>query len=606
MTTTTYTISQLREAYLSKQFSAKQYLEQQLAAVKSDINNCWISTISEQQLADYLAALEQQDIAELPLYGVPFAIKDNIDLAALPTTAGCKEYSYQPSDSAFVVKQLIAAGAVPLGKTNLDQFATGLVGTRSPWGAVKNSFDPSMISGGSSSGSAVSVALGQVCFSLGTDTAGSGRVPAALNNILGLKATKGLLSCSGVVPACKSLDCVTLFAHTSDDLNLLLDVAGQYDADDCYARPNQKANQSQYYQPLQELTSLKIGVPKASNLSFFDNPETEKLFGQSLKQLQRLGAELVEIDFEPFLAAAKLLYEGPWVAERYAAIQEFFEKDPSQCLPVIQTIIGGATKHNAVDAFKAFYQLQAYKVVCDKLVKQVDAIVTPTAGSSYSIAQLQEDPIQLNSNMGYYTNFMNLLDYSAISVPAGFYQNQQGNTQSFGITLFSDAYCDRKILSMAALVQQDNGFNLGASKQALPAPQTPASIEDDYMELAVCGAHLSGLPLNFQLTERAGQLVNATQSASAYKLYALAGGPPARPGMIRDEEHGVAIEVEVWRLPKQHLGSFLQGIPHPLGLGKIELADGSWVNSFICEGYATTTAKDVSEFGGWRAYMASL
>ncbi|MDO6685004.1 MULTISPECIES: allophanate hydrolase [unclassified Agarivorans] len=602
----TYTISQLRKAYLNKQFSAKQFLQQQLAAVNNDTNNCWISLISEQQLNHYLDTLEQQNIADLPLYGVPFAIKDNIDLAGLTTTAGCKEYAFQPSESAFVVQQLIAAGAVPLGKTNLDQFATGLVGTRSPWGAVKNSFDESYISGGSSSGSAVSVAKGQVCFSLGTDTAGSGRVPAALNNILGLKATKGLLSCSGVVPACKSLDCVTLFAHTTDDLNLLLDVAGEYDAKDCYARPNQADNTINHYQPLSELTGLKIAVPKAENLAFFGNAATEQLFGESLEQLRRLGAELVEIDFEPFLAAAKLLYEGPWVAERYAAIEAFFEKDPSQCLPVIQTIIGGAKQHDAVGAFKAFYQLQAYKVICDQVVKQFDAIVTPTAGSSYTIEALNQDPIQLNSNMGYYTNFMNLLDYSAISVPAGFYQNPQGKQQSFGITLFSSAYADRRLLSMSALIQQDNGFALGASKQPLPTLDAVAPCEDQMMELAVCGAHLSGLPLNGQLTERAGQLIKATHSAAVYKLYALAGGPPARPGMIRDEQNGVAIEVEVWRLPKQHLGSFLQGIPHPLGLGKIELADGTWVNSFICEGYAAATAKDVSEFGGWRAYLASL
>lgn len=527
------TLTQLRTAYLNQQTSPAAYLQQQLEAARNDSHNCWISLIDDSQLAIYVRALEAQNIEDLPLYGVPFAVKDNIDVAGLTTTAGCKEYAYSPTSNAFVVDALIKAGAVPLGKTNLDQFATGLVGTRSPWGAVTNSFDPEYISGGSSSGSAVSVATAQVCFSLGTDTAGSGRVPAALNNILGLKATKGLLSCRGVVPACKSLDCVTIFAHSTDDLNVLLDVAGQYDSQDCYARANVASNTSSHYQPVQKLTGYRIAVPQAGQLAFFGNQENQQLFAESLTQLQDLGAELVEIDFEPFLIAAKLLYEGPWVAERYAAIESFMQQDASRCLPVIQTIIGGAKEISAVDAFKAFYKLQAFKKQCDPIVEAVDAIVTPTAGSSYTIAQLAADPIQLNSNMGYYTNFMNLLDYSAISLSAGF----QSSGLPFGITLFSQAHHDRKLLSIAALLQQHDGYPLGATGQPLPplAELSTLASSSETIELAVCGAHLSGLALNHQLLERGASLLKQTTSASCYRLYALAGGPPARPGLIRDE-----------------------------------------------------------------------
>lgn len=409
---TLVTVAATLAAYKSGQTTPAEHLKAKLAEAQGDNTNSWIELISESQLEGYLSALAVQSPDSLPLYGVPFAIKDNIDLAGLPTTAGCKEYSYLPEQSAFVVEQLIKAGAVPLGKTNLDQFATGLVGTRSPWGATHNSFNPDYISGGSSAGSAVSVATGQVCFSLGTDTAGSGRVPAAFNNILGLKASKGRISCSGVVPACKSLDCVTVFAHTTEDLSLVLDVAGEYDANDCYARPALPVQTA-----LSTIKGARIGVPKAEQLAFFGNKGNEDLFEKALGSLKEQGAELIEVDFEPFLDAAKLLYEGPWVAERYAAIQEFFEQDASRCLPVIQTIIGGAQGKTAVDAFNAAYKLQAHKVVCDAALAAVDVIVTPTAGSIYTIEAVNEEPIKLNSENGYYTNFMNLLDYAALGTP---------------------------------------------------------------------------------------------------------------------------------------------------------------------------------------------
>ena len=600
------TIDALQQAYRSGELNVATFLAEKLQQAKNDDNNIWLSTISEEQLQELLATLSSQSIDDLPLYGVPFAIKDNIDLSLLPTTAACKEYSFQPEQSAQVVQQLIEAGAIPLGKTNLDQFATGLVGVRSPWGAVKNSFDAEYISGGSSSGSAVAVANGQVTFALGTDTAGSGRVPAALNNIVGLKATKGLLSCSGVVPACKSLDCVTLLANTVDELNQLLDISAKYDSNDCYSRANRANNCNNFYQPEDILSALKIGVPEQSQLAFFGDNSAQQLFADNVQRLQDAGAEIVTINFQPFLDAARLLYEGPWVAERYAAIEEFFLKDPKQCLPVIETIIGGATNHSAVDTFKAMYRLQALKVQCDAILAEIDCVVTPTAGTTYKIAEVEADPIQLNSNLGYYTNFMNLLDYAAIAVPAGFLDTGL----PFGITLFGPAFSDRLLLSAGAHIQQIHNFKLGATEQPLVVLTESLQPEEkccDGIEIAVCGAHLSGFPLNHQLTERGGHLVKTCNTSADYRFYALAGGPPFRPGLIRvDAEQGAAIEVEVWCLPVDTLGSFLQGIPQPLGLGKVQLEDGSWVTSFICEGYAIADARDITEFSGWRGYMASL
>ncbi|WP_258546913.1 allophanate hydrolase [Psychromonas sp. B3M02] len=594
-------IEVLKAAYRSGELDVKTFLKAKLAQAKSDSSHVWISTISEQQLDQMLTDLESKSIDELPLYGVPFAAKDNIDFAMLPTTAGCEAYSFQPTESSSVVKLLIDAGAIPLGKTNLDQFATGLVGVRSPWGAVNNSFDPEYVSGGSSSGSAVAVATGQVSFSLGTDTAGSGRVPAALNNIVGMKATKGLISCTGVVPACKSLDCVTIFANSTSEVNLVLDIAAELDTDDCYSRDNLLTNSAAHYDTNKSLSGLKVGLPEASQLSFFGDHDAQALFENSVERLKAAGAEIITINFQPFLDAARLLYEGPWVAERYAAIEAFFKADPTQCLPVIQTIVGGATAHSAVDTFKAMYRLQAFKVQCDAILAELDCVLTPTAGTAYRIKEVEADPIQLNSNLGYYTNFMNLLDYAAIALPAGFLSSGL----PFGITLFGPAFSDRLLLSVGAQWQSSTDFTLGASQHKLIKQVTTTSEEvaPGLVDIAVCGAHLSGFPLNHQLTERGGYLVKSTKTSADYRFYALAGGPPFRPGLIRVAEQGAAIDIEVWRLPENTLGSFLVGIPEPLGLGKVELDDGSWVTSFICEGYAIESAKDITEFGGWRAYM---
>lgn len=599
-------IDVLKEAYRSGELNVLSFLSAKLAQAKSDTSNVWISTISEQQLQQMVTVLESKSIDELPLYGVPFAAKDNIDFAMLPTTAGCEAYTFKPTESSTVVQLLIDAGAIPLGKTNLDQFATGLVGVRSPWGAVNNSFDPEYVSGGSSSGSAVAVATGQVSFSLGTDTAGSGRIPAALNNIVGMKATKGLISCTGVVPACKSLDCVTIFANSTNEVNLLLNVAGQWDQKDCYSRENQPSNSIEYYAPSKNIAGLKIGLPESSQLKFFGDQGAQALFTESVERLKAAGAEIITINFQPFLDAARLLYEGPWVAERYAAIEDFFKADPTQCLPVIQTIVGGATAHSAVDTFKAMYRLQAFKIECDAILAKLDCVLTPTAGTAYRIKDVQDDPIQLNSNLGYYTNFMNLLDYAAIALPAGFLPSGL----PFGITLFGPAFSDRLLLSVGAQWQASTDYALGASQHKLVDSVQTVSLQAPVgqIDIAVCGAHLTGFPLNYQLTERGGYLVEATNTSSDYRFYALAGGPPYRPGLIRvadNLEQSVSIAVELWRLPESTVGSFLAGIGEPLGLGKVELTDGRWVTSFICEGHAIRSAKDITHFGGWKAYIAT-
>jgi allophanate hydrolase len=401
----------------------------------------------------YANNLNGKSIMDLPLYGVPFAIKDNIDLASIPTTAACPEYTYTPTKNATVVQKLIDAGAIPIGKTNLDQFATGLVGTRTPYGECKNSFNPEYISGGSSAGSAVSVALGLASFSLGTDTAGSGRVPASFNNLVGHKPTCGLLSTSGVVPACRSLDCVSIFALTAEDASQVLECAQGFDPKDDYSR---KATIEVSTIPNKEFI---FGVPKLNQLAFFNNVETPELFQQAIRQLESLGGKALEIDFEPFLETARLLYEGPWVAERYAAIHDFFETNPNAIFPVTRQIIGGATKFSAADVYTSQYKLKALQRKAEVVWNDIDIIVTPTVGTIYTIEEVNADPVRCNSNLGYYTNFMNLLDFSATAVPTGF----QSNGLPFGVTICAPAFMDNQLLILAAKMQNINAMPLGAT-----------------------------------------------------------------------------------------------------------------------------------------------
>ena len=446
-------ISHLRNLYLSGELIPSDLVQQLDVEIGiENSSNIWIQRLTLAEMLDYAKKLEGKDIVNLPLYGIPFAIKDNIDLANIPTTAACPEYAYTPTKSATVVQKLIEAGAIPIGKTNLDQFATGLVGTRSPYGAVNNSFNPEYISGGSSAGSAVSVALGMASFSLGTDTAGSGRVPASFNNLVGHKPTCGLLSTQGVVPACRSLDCVSIFALTAKDTATVLASAQGFDEDDAYSHETSIAS-------LTIPASFIFGVPKPEQLAFFENPETPQLFQQAIKQLEAIGGKAIEIDFTPFLESARLLYEGPWVAERYAAIREFFENNPESIFPVTKQIIGGAAKFNAVDAFNAYYKLKALQRKASKVWKDIDIMVTPTAGTIYTIAEVNAAPVVCNSNMGYYTNFMNLLDLSATAVPTGF----QADGLPFGVTICAPAFYDEALLNLAASMQDCSAKTLGAT-----------------------------------------------------------------------------------------------------------------------------------------------
>lgn len=596
---TTLLISALLDGYRAGRFTPVDVAERVLADIaKAPDRRAWITLLSRERVLEYATALATRDPASLPLYGVPFAIKDNIDLAGVPTTAGCPDYAYTPARSAFVVATLIEAGAIPIGKTNLDQFATGLVGTRSPYGACRNSFDPVYISGGSSSGSAVAVAMGLVSFSLGTDTAGSGRVPAAFNNIVGLKATCGALSTSGVVPACRSLDCVSIFALTAADAARVYGATAVFDPDDSYSRVMD--SRTPFSGP-----GFRFGVPRASQLEFFGDAEYARLFAAATARLESLGGRRVEIDFEPFLATARLLYEGPWVAERYCAIGDFLERQPDSLYPVTRQIISGGRNPTAADAFRAQHRLMELRRAAARAWLEMDVLVTPTAGTIYRIDAVEADPIRLNSSLGYYTNFVNLLDLAALAVPAGF----RADGLPFGVTLVGRAGADTRLLALGDRLHRAGAGPLGTLGVAIPT--NPATIPpganvscEDRICVAVCGAHMEGLPLNQQLTSRNAVLLSRTRTAPKYKFYALTGGPPHRPGLVRVVGDGASIEVEVWSVPTSRFGSFVAGIPAPLGIGKLELESGEQVTGFLCESYATTTATDITALGSWRRYLA--
>jgi allophanate hydrolase len=586
-------LAALAGRYASGSLTPSALVENVLARIaQRGDDKVWIQILSRAELLTIAWKLEAAGPAGKPLYGVPFAIKDNIDLAGHPTTAACPAFTYLPEKTATVVQRLIDAGAIPIGKTNLDQFATGLNGTRSPYGAPASVFNRDYVSGGSSSGSAVAVAAGLVSFALGTDTAGSGRVPAQFNNLIGLKPTRGLLSASGVVPACRSLDCVSILALSSDDARDVLAVAKGFDPADPFSRKDAPT-------PLpNQVKGTRFGIPRAGDLQFFGNDEGERLFKAMVERIAGRGGEIVEIDLGPFLETARLLYEGPWVAERYVAIRDFIEKQPDALHPVTRQIMQGGAKPLAIDAFAAYYRLKELRRRTAGAWERMDVLVTPTAGRHYTIAELLDDPIRLNSNLGYYTNFMNLLDLAAIAIPAGF----QSDRLPFGVTLVAPAFTDAGLLAIGDELHRAQGLKLGGLDHVLPAKRA-AKPTGASVRVAVCGAHMAGLPLNWQLTDRGGRLVRACRTASKYRLYALPGGPPARPGMVRTEK-GKAIEVEVWELPTVAFGSFVDGIPPPLGIGTVELEDGERVKGFVCEAYGTINARDITDLGGWRRYVA--
>lgn len=555
----------------------------------------WISRPPTETLLAEARRLDRLDPADHPLLGIPFAVKDNIDVAGLLTTAACPAFEYMPMRDAEVVRRLRAAGALVIGKTNLDQFATGLVGVRSPYGVPGNSFDPAFVPGGSSSGSAVAVAKGLAAFSLGTDTAGSGRVPAAFNNLVGWKPSKGLLSNTGLVPACRSLDCISVLALTAADAASVARIAIGFDEADPFSRPMPEEVPGPAV-----WEGARLGVPLDANLDFFGDAAAAAIFDRAAAAAAQLGAEAVAVDISPLLDAARLLYEGPWVAERYIAVQELIERDPEALHPVTREITLGGRAPKATDLFRAEYRLAELRRAADVIMAGLDVLLLPTAGTIYRIAEVEADPIRLNSNLGRYTNFMNLLDMAAVAVPAGF----RPDGMPFGVTLAAPAFHDRRLLSLAGALHRETAPRLGASAMTLTADPPDAGPAGETIEIAVCGAHMSGLPLNGELRALGGVFARQAQTAPDYRFYALAGPEPARPGLVRSDDGG-AIDIEIWRLPARAIGTLLDAIPAPLGLGTIALADGGSVKGFTCEAAGTAGARDITAFGGWRGYLTA-
>ncbi|MEE4360462.1 MAG: allophanate hydrolase [Pseudomonadales bacterium] len=550
-------------------------MEQRLDALAersraNDAHRIWIERLSPSASLGFAGASSSTGA----LAGLVFAIKDNIDLAGVPTTAACPAFAYTPEGSATVVQRLIDAGALPLGKTNLDQFATGLVGTRSPYGVCRNAIDPERISGGSSAGSSVAVALGEADFALGTDTAGSGRIPAAFHGLVGMKPSRGLLPNTGVVPACRSLDCVTTFTRTVADAATLLGIMAGDDGLDPGCRT---------LVPRFLPNPPRVGVPDTRSLAFPDPAWGPAEFDGARARLEAIGCTVVPIDVTPFVRAGALLYEGPWVAERAVAVGSFIAAHPDDVHPVTASIIDRARGFDAVATFQGFDALRTLAADAARVFEQVDAVMVPTADRFPTIEAVLADPIGINTALGRFTNFMNLLDYAAIAVPAGV---SEGGLP-FGITLFAGAGTDQALLELAA---QFNGETWQAERG---------------YPLVLAGAHMDGLPLNHQIRSRGGRLIRRCRTAPGYRMFALPGGPPERPALLADPASEASIEVELWDLPAATIGSFLAGIPAPLGLGRVRLDDGSEPVGFIGAAGAERGALDITAHGGWRGWLAA-
>jgi allophanate hydrolase len=592
----TETVASIVAAHRAGTVSPAQTVARSFARIRKHSDPAiFISLRDEKEALAEVEALSARDAAQLPLYGIPVAVKDNIDVAGLPTTAGCPAFSYLPSHDATSVARLRAAGAIIIGKTNLDQFATGLVGVRSPYGIPSNPMRGDLIPGGSSSGSAVAVSAGLVPLALGTDTAGSGRVPAMLNNIVGLKPSFGMISTAGVVPACRTLDCVSVLSLTVDDAMTASAAMAGPDGADPFSRNR----------PLQQMTTfppnLRLGVPRSGQLIFFGDKASETAYGDALKRWTALGATLVEFDLEPFYETARLLYEGPWVAERYLVIRNLLASSPEAIHPVTREITIAGARLSAADTFAALYRLQALRQIAERVFAGINALVLPTAPTVYSTAQVLANPIELNSRLGTYTNFVNLLDLCGLALPAAI----RTDNIPFGITLLAPAGQDAQLASIGRIFHADTKLTMGArSLPQTPLAALPACLSGDEIAIAVVGAHLSGMALNGELKALGGRLLEQARTAPDYKLYALATTPP-KPGMLRVEVGtGSSIELELWALSAGSFGKFVAAIPPPLSIGTIRLADGRGVKGFIVEPAAVNGARDISAFSGWRAFMA--
>ncbi len=584
-----WTIDQWRAAYRDHHYTPVSAMKALSAQLQDSERALWIHLLDESSL---LAQAERLRDDSLPLYGVPFAVKDNIDVGSLPTSAACPAYTYTAKQTAPAVQALLDAGAILVGKTNLDQLATGLVGVRSPFGEVPNPFNPDYVTGGSSSGSAAVVSLGLVPFSLGTDTAGSGRVPAALTNLVGLKPTKGSMSTRGVVPACRTLDCISVFALTVDDADTVFQLYSGFDEQDGYAR------QAPANRPGALPARPRLGVP--TDTPWFGDQQAARAWQAQLTELGEI-AELVPIDAGVFHRTAALLYQGPWVAERYTVAEQLLDQ-PGALLPVIRDVIMPARTMSAADGFRAQYQLADLRREADQLMAGLDALVVPSTPGIYTRAAVNADPITLNSQLGTWTNFVNLLDQCALALPGGLREDGL----PCGITLIGPAWHDAALAEFGRRWQRRRPWLAGATGQPLPTPadEPAASADDGTVTVAVVGAHLTGMPLNHQLTERGGELLESTDTAACYRLYALANTTPPKPGLIRDTGGaGAAIPIELWKLPLSEFGGFVALIPAPLGIGTLETADGRLVKGFICEGWAIADATEITALGGWKAFL---
>jgi allophanate hydrolase len=593
----TETVANIVQAYRAKTMSPEETVARTFARIAAhDDPALFISLRDEAEVVAEARRLMGEGHADRPLYGVPVAVKDNIDVKGLPTTAACPAFAYQPAADATAVARLKRAGAIMIGKTNLDQFATGLVGMRSPYGIPRNLFNASLIPGGSSSGSALAVAAGIVPLALGTDTAGSGRVPAALSNIVGLKPSLGLVSTAGLVPACRSLDCVSVFALTTDDAFAALTALAGPDAADPYSRPRPPGSLGAVP------NGIPLGVPPPGQRMFFGDRNAAAAYEAAIAGFARLGAAIVEIDMEPFYEAARLLYEGPWVAERYIATRSLIASAPQSMNPVTREIILAGARPSAIDAFAAFYRLEGLRRMRDHVFASIDALLLPTVPTVYTIDEVLADPIQLNSRLGTYTNFVNLLELCGLAVPAAMH----ADGTPFGITLLAPAGHDAALASIGRVFHAATGLPLGALGCAQP-PLVGLSVAPVAGEIpiAVVGAHLAGMPLNGELKSLGARLIEATLTAPDYRLYALAGARPGKPGLLRiGSGAGARIEIEIWALPAEHFGRFIAAVPAPLSIGTIGLADGRTVQGFLVEAEALAGARDISSFGGWRAFLA--
>jgi len=590
------TVAGILEAYRTARATPEEIVARSFARIRArDDPAIFISLADETEAVAEAGRLADEGRRDLPLYGIPVAVKDNIDVRGLSTTAACPAFAYRPARDAAAVARLRRAGAVIIGKTNLDQFATGLVGVRSPYGTPGNPFDAKLIPGGSSAGSAVAVAAGLVPAALGSDTAGSGRVPALFNNIVGLKPSPGLISTVGLVPACRTLDCISVLTLTVDDASLLLAVMAGFDPDDPYSR------QRPLRRPGAVPPHIRIGAPQPGQRLFFGDRRAADDYAAALDRLARLGAAIVEINIEPFYETARLLYEGPWLAERYAVTRSVIASSPESMHPVTREIILGGARLSAADAFAAFYQLEHLRRVVAKTFERIDMLAVPTAPTLYTVEQVLADPIGLNSRLGTYTNFVNLLDLCGLAVPAALHDGMR----PFGITLLAPGGNDGLIAAVGRRFHADTGLPLGALGLKQPPQVTLAGDDGDGIALAVVGAHLSGMPLNGELQRLHAQFVEATATAPDYRLYALPASTPPKPGLLRVAAGGAAIEVEVWSLEPEAFGRFTASVPPPLSIGSVKLADGRLVKGFLVEAAAVDGARDISSFGGWRNYCAT-